>query len=82
MGLLIQVLPMSSFSQQGSAFLDEGNVISIHFTIWWKYLFCWCMQWIITIECVGITFTHMYYILTFVLDIDNVGIIEFLVTLN
>jgi len=29
------------------------------------------MKWIITIECVGITFTHT---LTFVLDIDNVDI--------
>jgi hypothetical protein len=74
MGLLIQVLLMSSFSQQGSAFLDEGNAISTRFKIWWKYLFCWFTQWIITIECVGITFTHT---LTFVLDIDNVGIIVF-----
>ncbi len=74
MGLLIQVLLMSSFSQQGSAFLDEGNAISTHFKIWWKYLFSWCTQWIITIECVGITFTNT---LTFVLDIDNVSIIVF-----
>jgi hypothetical protein len=33
MGLLIQVLLMSSFSQQGSAFLDEGNAISTRFKI-------------------------------------------------
>jgi len=74
MGLYIQILPMNSFSQQGSAFLDEGNAISTHFKIWWEFFFCWCMQWIITIECIGITFTHT---LTFVLDIDNVGIVVF-----
>jgi hypothetical protein len=33
MGLWIQRLPMNSFSQQGNAFLDEGNAISTHFKI-------------------------------------------------
>jgi hypothetical protein len=33
MGLSIQILPMNSFSQQGSAFLDEGNAISTHLKI-------------------------------------------------
>jgi hypothetical protein len=35
----MQILPMSSFSQQGSVFLDEGNAISTCFKIWWKYYF-------------------------------------------
>jgi len=65
---------MSSFSQQINEFLDECNAISTHFKIWWESLFCWCTQWINTIECAGITFTH---ILAFVLDIDNVSIVVF-----
>jgi hypothetical protein len=32
-GYRFQVLPMGSFSQQGSVFLDEGNAISTHFKI-------------------------------------------------
>ncbi len=74
MGLWIQALPMDSFSWQGSAFLDEGNAMSTNFKILWIFFCCWCTQWIITIECVRIIFTHTS---TFVLDIDNVGIVVF-----
>jgi hypothetical protein len=41
-----------------------------------RKLFCWCMQWVITIECVGIT-SPIFQLLTFVLNIDDVGIIFF-----
>jgi len=32
-GVIDSNLPMNSFSQQGSAFLDEGTTISTHFKI-------------------------------------------------
>jgi hypothetical protein len=54
--------------------LDEGNAMSTNFKILWIFFCCWCTQWIITIECVRIIFTHTS---TFVLDIDNVGIVVF-----
>jgi len=39
-----------------------------------RIMFCWCTHQVITIECVGIAFTHTS---TFVLDINDLGIEDF-----